>query len=194
MINSGFFQSNRKAPNLGDATSKAYGPTERPSEARMSDVILIQDTREQNGWQGLFESPCTIETVACGDYTIKGMEHLAAVERKSKEDLVQSLTHERRRFEAELAKSRAYHFFAVIAECSLQDILTGNFRGEANPKSIFESVCCFAVRYAPFLFGGNRETAARLAESLLLKFCREHYRTIERFEKAQAEEKARNSA
>jgi len=149
------------------------------------DIILVQDTREQRGWKELFESPCIVNTMAVGDYTVKGMEHLVAVERKSKEDLVQSITHERQRFEAELAKSRAYQFFAVVVEAPLQDILTGNFRGEANPKSVFESVCCFSVRYAPFFFAGDRETGARLCESLLLKFAREYYRTIERFEKAQ---------
>ena len=159
-----------------------------PREA--NNVVIIQDTREQTGWGDLFDAPCITDTLAVGDYSIAGLQHLVAVERKSLPDLLQSLTHERARFERELAKARAYQRFYVIIEASAPDILQGRygkFGANVNPKAIWESVATFSNRYAPFVFGGDRLTSARLCESLLLKFAREYYRTIERMEKASAE-------
>jgi hypothetical protein len=150
-----------------------------------TEVILIQDTREQCGYQDLFEAPCVVDTLACGDYSVVGMTHLAAIERKSLSDLLNSLTHERERFERELARARAYQKFFVIVEASGPDVLAGNFgRSQANPKSIWETICCFSIRYAPFVFAGDRFTGARLTESLLLKFAREYTVTLERMERA----------
>jgi DNA excision repair protein ERCC-4 len=152
-------------------------------------VVLIQDTREQRGWSDLFESTCSVETLAVGDYSVAGLTHLVAVERKSLPDLLQSLTHERSRFERELARARAYHRFYVIVEASAPDILHGRFGqygSRVNPNSIWESIATFSNRYAPFVFSGDRSTGAKLCESLLLKFAREYYRTIERMERATA--------
>jgi len=102
--------------------------------------------------------------------------------------LLQSLTHHRERFEAELARARALDFFAVIVEASLPDILAGRF-GEygigCNPKAIWETVAAFTVRYCPFIFVGNRATGARMIESLLQKYLREHWKALQAVEKAQ---------
>jgi hypothetical protein len=127
-----------------------------------------------------------VDTLTCGDYSAAGLTHLVAVERKSLPDLLQSLTHERDRFERELAKARALLRFYVVIEANAGDILAGRFNGksQANPRAVWESICCFSVRYAPFVFAGDRHVGARLTESLLLKFCRESRLVIERMDKA----------
>ena len=152
-----------------------------------STLVLIQDTREQRGWQELFDNPCCVATLSVGDYSVAGLEHLVAIERKSLPDLLGSLTHDRQRFERELAKARAYQRFFILIEADPGDVLHGRFGrygSNCNPKSIWESIAAFSVRYAPFIFAGSKHTAARLCESLLLKFAREQYRTVERIEQA----------
>ena len=155
-------------------------------------IILIQVTREQNGYGPLFKAPYIIGTLSEGDYSIAGLEDRIALERKSLSDLVSSLTHDRNRFEKELAKTRSYHRFYVVCECSADDILSGRYRSEASPASIWESICAFSIRYCPFLFAGDRATRhACLTESLLLKFGREHIKAAH--EMAQAARRIRKS-
>jgi len=121
-----------------------------------------------------------VGTLSFGDYSILGLESLISIERKSLSDLLGSLTTGRERFERELAKARPYHFFAVIIEASAQDVLEGRFDLScANPKAIWESIAAFTIRYCPFIFGGNRLTASKMTESLLLKFAREYLKAVE---------------
>jgi DNA excision repair protein ERCC-4 len=153
----------------------------------MPELTIIQDTLEQAGWKDLFESPCIVATLTVGDYSVKGMGTLIAIERKSLPDLLQSLTRERDRFERELLKARGYHRFYILIEANAPDVLAGRFGqygSKVNAKSIWESIAAFSNRYAPFVFAGDRRTAARLCESLLLKAAREQYRTVEAIEKA----------
>jgi len=159
------------------------------AESKLLRPVLIQDSREQKGYGDLFESEYVVDALSVGDYSVVGMTHLISVERKSLQDLLQSLTHERTRFERELARSRALQRFYVVLECSAVNLLQGRFEGksQANPRAIWESICCFSVRYCPFLFATNRWAGAHLTESLLLKFARERYRDIERLEKATRE-------
>ncbi len=168
-----------------DLTSVASGkPGRRQWEP--GRIVLIQDTREQLGWMNLFESRCIDGTLAVGDYSVLGLETQVGVERKSLPDLIGSLTKGRERFERELTKARGYQRFFVLIEGDARDILSGNYgRSQANPKSIWESIAALSVRFCPFIFAGDRGTAARMCESLLLKFCRENYRNIEKMEKAQ---------
>jgi DNA excision repair protein ERCC-4 len=157
------------------------------SDMNIPELTIIQDTLEQTGWKELFEAPCVVDTLTVGDYSIRGMETLIAVERKSLPDLLQSLTRERDRFERELLKTRGYNHFFVLIEANAPDVLAGRFGqygSRINAKSIWESIAAFSNRYAPFLFCGDRRTAARLCESLLLKAAREPYRVIEAMEKA----------
>jgi DNA excision repair protein ERCC-4 len=147
--------------------------------------ILIQDTREQCGYGPIFDSPYILEGLAVGDYSIAGLQAHVAIERKSISDLVSSLTHGRDRFEKELARARPYHYFAVVIEGSAGTILRGEYDHScANPKALWESICAFSVRYCPFHFLGDRITAAKWTESVLLKFAREHLKAVEAMTKA----------
>jgi ERCC4-type nuclease len=143
---------------------------------RTPPLVIIQDTREQAGWGRYFTCEWEIETISVGDYTARGVEHLISLERKSLPDLLGSLTHDRDRFERELAKARAYQKFFVVIEASATDVLEGNygrFGANINPTSIWETVATFSTRYAPFIFADNPGTAARYCESILGKFVRE---------------------
>jgi ERCC4-type nuclease len=150
----------------------------------LASPVLIQDSREQLGYGPLFSGPYVVQALPAGDYSVCGLENRIAIERKSLPDLLSSLTHGRERFERELAKAKSYDVFLVVVECSPSDILERRYDADVHPAAAWESVCTFAVRHCPILFGESREYSARLVESLLRKYAREFFRTAEEIAKA----------
>lgn len=152
-----------------------------------TDIILIQDSREQNGYGPLFKSPFVIQGLDTGDYSVLGLEDRIAIERKSLPDLLGSLTKGRKRFEKELQRARAYHRFFIIVEASQGTLLDGDFQdiSQVNPRSIWETIAAFSVRYGvPFIPCQNRRIGAALTESLLTKYARESVRGIDTMRRA----------
>lgn len=146
----------------------------------MSEVIqgmkIIVDSREQRPFT--FSRFPGVEvvtgTLATGDYSLPGLETLAAIERKSLADLVGCLTGERDRFERELARLSAFELRAVVVEASWSDLEAGRYRSRMNPHAAAQSVLTFQVRHrVPFMFAGSREGAETIAHGLLAKYLRE---------------------
>jgi len=138
-------------------------------------MLIVCDTREQ---APLDFSPfgATVERsgLATGDYSVKGLEHLVAVERKSLPDLVGSLTRERERFERELQRGAGLRLFGVVVEGTMTELVHGQYRSRANPHAMLQSVAAMSVRYrCPFWFVDTPELAAYLVHSLFSKFIRE---------------------
>ena len=72
-------------------------------------MIITVDTREQLPYDftGYADTEVIRAALPSGDYSLPGAEHLAAIERKSLDDLVSSLLQKQRdRFERELARFR----------------------------------------------------------------------------------------
>jgi DNA excision repair protein ERCC-4 len=150
-------------------------------------MILI-DTREPepSPWEHYFSVPTNRGTLSTGDYSLIACEHLVAVERKTLPDLIGCLCTGRDRFERELARAQAILHFWVICEGSYRDILAGNFRSQMSPEAAFQSIVALMTRYRiPFLMANDAATAARLCESLLLKWYREHQKIVDTVRKAQ---------
>jgi len=55
---------------------------------------------------------------------------------------------------------------------------------QVHPAAAWESICAFSVRHCPILFAETRGIAAKLVESLLMKFAREFFRTALEIQKA----------
>src|SRR5688572_25097121 len=73
-------------------------PIYRGEPCEPSEFTIIIDSREQNPLT--FTRLSSIRgTLQSGDYSIAGLEHLFAIERKSLDDLAMSVTSERERFE-----------------------------------------------------------------------------------------------
>jgi ERCC4-type nuclease len=72
-----------------------------PADLKPESVVAIQDTREQTP---LDLSPLQVDVagLSTGDYSVKGLEHLVSVERKSLGDFLGVCGGERERFEREL--------------------------------------------------------------------------------------------
>lgn len=133
--------------------------------------ILI-DTREQLPYY--FQTPAIRGTLATGDYSLSGAEHLIAIERKTLPDLISCLCNGRQRFERELHRGKTLDYFAIIIEATLTDIISGSYRSKMTPKAAIQSLLAFSVRYRlPIFFAESREYGARITESLLLKYGKE---------------------
>lgn len=138
--------------------------------------ILI-DSREQAPYQFACYQGTTTEraTLPTGDYSLPSFESCIAIERKSLDDLVGCLMGGNRdRFERELSRARSYECFAVVVECSIDDMRQGRYRSEMKPHAALQSITAFMVRYAaPFLWCGSREGGEYMVHSILSKYAAE---------------------
>ena len=142
---------------------------------------VIVDTREQ--------APLAIPahwrkrgTLHTADYSIEGFEDEFAIERKSLQDLVQSLTHERARFTREMERLAAFRFKRVLVEAPYKMLLADSFPFSlAKPRAIRASVATFEVRFnIPFVFADGRKEAVghvmRWARYFTRERARENYK------------------
>lgn len=131
--------------------------------------VVIFDTREQTPL--VFEHlPSERGTLQSGDYSIAGLEHDFAVERKSIPDLCQSLTRGRERFERELHRLRGFSFARVLIVGSPHEVQATAH----NSKAVFSSISAFEARYGiPFIWEASPDLAARLVERWVWFFWRE---------------------
>lgn len=103
-------------------------------------------------------------TLSTADYSVRGLEDMVALERKSLDDLVACLGVDRDRFTRELQRMKAYPFRAVVVEAAWSELELGNYRSRISSKAACHSIISFQTRYCiPFMFAGSRESAQRYA-------------------------------
>lgn len=132
----------------------------------MRREIVVVDTREQSPWE--FEVPTVRKALKFGDYSLRGLEHWCAVERKSAADLAGTLTSGLARFLREYdraAKSGARLF--LLAECSyleFEDVIRKYSPGRRASSTLAKFAAASGI--VP-LFCGTRKRAGRTALALL---------------------------
>lgn len=105
-----------------------------------------------------------------GDYSVSGMEHRIAIERKTMDDFISSLTRERDRFTRELDRLKGYERALIVVEAHFDDVCAGAYRSMMRPASIVGSVASIHARFGvPTVFAGDRQNAQFLARVWLLK-------------------------
>src|SRR5258708_16843313 len=138
------------------------------------EPTIIVDTREQDP---LVFSRLESErgTLSTGDYSIKGLETLFVIERKSIADLVSCCMGENReRFERELHRLRGFRFKRLLVVGTEEEIYQGRYRSAITPKAVMATLGAFEVRYdLPVAYRSTPELAARQIESWAYWFARE---------------------
>lgn len=129
--------------------------------------LVLIDSREQIPFT--FERcPTQTATLATGDYSVAGLEHLIAVERKSLADLVACVGRERARFERELQRMQAHRFRLLVVEAHADDLERHGWAGKVTPASVVGSLATWMGRYQVGVWlGGDHERAARFVERYL---------------------------
>ena len=137
--------------------------------------VLI-DSREQRPYTFFTWPEVSVEVVALpvGDYSLAGLSDRVALERKSLDDLAQTLTAGRERFAAECQRGRGLDLFGLVIEGTVDDVLRGRYQSRANPKSIAQTLIAWSIRFDfTVWFAGNRQNGELMVYSILSKYLRE---------------------
>jgi len=130
-------------------------------------MVIVVDTREQRPYG--FGDKVSIQRKALqtGDYSVAGLESEIAIERKSLDDLIQSLSQQRERFNKELDRLKLYPVRAIICEAAWCHIVTGDYRSKMSPASAYGSVMGIIAMGIPVIMAGGGMEAERACYSIL---------------------------
>ena len=143
---------------------------------RIPKPVVLVDTRERlplafdrfPNWIAGAER----QKLDAGDYSVRGMESLLIIERKSLTDLITTLMQERRRFFKLCERLAAYRWRALLVEASYEEVkspyTTGTF---AHPNAVSGSLDAVEAKFQiPVIYASsNRHLAAEKAASWLSK-------------------------
>jgi len=109
-----------------------------------------------------------------GDYSLKGMEKLLSLERKSLSDLITTVIQERPRFFKMCEKLSQYRWRALLIEASYEDIKTPygeEYETVAHPNAVSGTLDALEARFGiPVIYTStNRRLAEEKAASWLSK-------------------------
>jgi DNA excision repair protein ERCC-4 len=149
-------------------------------ELRPQDIEAICDSREQIP---LDLSPLRVSrgTLPTGDYSVTGLEHEIALERKSLPDLVMCVGVERERFEREVQRLLAYPVRAVIVEATMAQIEAGGWRSKVPPQAVMGSCLSWISLGLPIIFAGDHTAAGRYCAKMLFLAARRRFRELQSF-------------
>ena len=141
------------------------------SLSKVAPVTFIVDTREQEpyGFNPRLVTPVR-RALPAGDYSVAGLEHTVAVERKTLDDFVGTVMHARVRFYRELRRLESYARACIVVEADISDILASRYRGDAHPAAVLAGALAITVDFGvPVFFCSNRQIACRFTEGYLLR-------------------------
>lgn len=143
-------------------------------KARKAAPVILIDTREQRPLD-FAKWPTRVVTLPTGDYSIEGLTHVIAFERKSLSDLFGTVGNGRERFEREIVRASRLYYFGIVIEATLEELLMGTPHSQMNPRSVIGSLHAWELRYPSIHvhFAGTRPLAAALVRKLLHK-CAEY--------------------
>jgi ERCC4-type nuclease len=146
-----------------------------PAELSPEVLTAIIDTREQHP---LDLSPLRTApgTLATGDYSIRGLEHIIAVERKSLPDLLCCVGQERERFDREVQRLLAYPVRALVVESGWLALERGEWRSQVTPAQALGSVLGWIAQGLPVVMCYDHPRAGRFVARLLTIAARRRWR------------------
>ncbi len=148
-----------------------------PADLKPEQVVAVIDTREQ---LPLALAPLTTEggTLPTGDYSVKGLETVVAIERKSLADLLGCIGQDRERFEREVMRLLAYPVRAIVVESTWPEIERGEWRSKVTAAAAVGSLLGWIAAGVPIIMAGNHERAGRYVSRLLFCAARRRWREV----------------
>jgi len=145
-----------------------------PATLPPESLTVIVDTREQCP---LDLSPLLTErgTLTTGDYSVKGLERVVAIERKSLGDLISCVGRERARFDREVDRLLAYPVRCLVVESTWAAMELGDWRGKITPRQVEGSVIGWMARGLPIAMVGSHARAGKFVSSILYTAARRRY-------------------
>ncbi len=147
-----------------------YNATGETMSAPSPVIIIDRQEKLPYEFTNLPSEPGTLDT---GDYSIKGLEHLVSVERKSLSDLLGCIGGDRDRFKRELQRLRAYRFRLLVVEASAADLEAGEWRSKLKPAHVMGALAAWTGQYElPIWLAGSHDAGARFVERFLFQAAR----------------------
>jgi len=146
-----------------------------PAELRPDQVTAVCDSKEQAPLD-LAPLQVTVGTLATGDYSVVGLEHVVAVERKGLADLLACIGVERDRFDREITRLLAYPVRALVVEFTWADLERGEWRSKVTAAAALGSVLGWIAAGVPVVMAGDHARAGRYVSRLLYIAARRRWR------------------
>lgn len=137
-----------------------------PKTLKPEMLTVVIDTREQLPFD-FTPMKWELGGLPTGDYSILGLEHKIALERKSFSDLLGCMGGGRERFDKEIQRLQSYEVRAIICEGSFDDIDSGNHRSQMHPNAIYGAILGWQAKGIPIIMAGSRERAQNMARQFL---------------------------
>lgn len=146
-----------------------------PRSSKKPLIEIIQDDREKLP----FAIPgVKVETLKTGDYSVKrdGILLPVAIERKGIVDLLGVIGGNRKRFERELERAKAFRYFAIVIEGTRNKVIHEVERrqqwydGKLTVGQVMHSLAAWDVRGVHVHFEEDRRIAAAWTRALLMHF------------------------
>ena len=146
-----------------------------PADLPPESITALADTREQCP---LDLSPLRTETgtLATGDYSVKGLEHVVAIERKSLPDCLACVGVERERFDREVQRLLAYPVRALVVESTWPEVESGAWRSNVTPAAAIGSLLGWIAAGLPVVMAGDHQRAGRFVSRMLYIAARRRWR------------------
>ncbi len=145
------------------------------AELAPESVVAVVDSREQIPLD-LSPLQTVTGTLTTGDYSVRCLEGVVAIERKSLGDLLSCIGTERERFEKEIMRLLAYPVRALVIESTWEVLESGSWRSRVSPKAAVGSVLGWAAQGLPVFLVGDHERAGRFVSRLLFISARRRWR------------------
>lgn len=109
-----------------------------------------------------------------GDYSVLGLEHVVAVERKSLVDYLGSIASGREAFEAEMLRILAYPCRALVIEATWEQLSGPYERSRMDPQAVIGTTISWMMKGIPVAMVGSRAAGERTVARML--FCAARHR------------------
>jgi len=134
-------------------------------------ITAIIDTREQAPLDLQYKLghrlKSEVGTLYTGDYSIKGLEHHVAIERKSLDDLMGCIGKGRDRFEREIIRLKGYPVRGIVIEASWSQIELGSYRSRVKPNAAIGTLMGWIAQGIPITMSENHERAGLFVARML---------------------------
>jgi len=146
-----------------------------PASPKPESITAIIDTREQ---RPLDLAPLQVitETLTTGDYSVRGLESVVAIERKGLSDLLSCIGTDRERFEREVKRLMAYPVRGLVIESTWAELGAGEWRSRIKPASVIGSLLGWSTIGLPVVMATDHTTAGRYVAKMLYLSARRRWR------------------
>jgi ERCC4-type nuclease len=117
-----------------------------------------------------------VGTLATGDYSLRGLESVIAIERKSLADLLLCVGQERDRFHREVLRLLAYPVRALVVESTWLELERGDWRSKVKNTAALGTVLNWVGMGLPVLMAADHARAGRYVSRLLFLAARRRWR------------------